>query len=684
MAIFFETPVWLIDYYYVIGAFSLVLNLITIYLLTYHSDQMDNFRYFLLVYQVICMITDIIFHFLMQPVPLFPIVAGYCVGVLATTFNIYAHHLIVIHTSWQVIESMWLIICFIKKHQALAHVIMRHVLSRSILVLLAVMMASVLTFYSVSFTLAGMDRDKQMDYVKERFPEYVYEFSRLPNFAIYEINLVSKVDIIVAFLGNSFGVFLYFFTSFDMFRCLNQVQNKVSTASFKRYQSAVYSLLAQFITSLLCIAPPLFFDVLLIVGMKEGSGICVQLIGAFYSSHSAVNSIVLIATTPPFRKLFMPNSLSLPASLKNDITTCHGKALFVISPFFQKTKKKQMSLLFFFCVLLPSNSFSSSKFPMINFFETTTWLIDCYFVIGVLSLLLNIVTIYLLINHSDKMDNFRFYLLTYQLICMVSDFNFHFLIQPVPLFPIVAGYCVGMLATTFNVNTHYLVVVLSTSQAIQAMWLIVCFVRKHQALAVVIRKHVAPKSILMLGFIKFVSILLVWTVTLTLSGMNREKQMDYVRVNYPQHINDFSHLPNFAIYEFNTFIKIDLTVASYGGLFGVIIFFITTFDMFRILNQVKKKVSTVSYKCYQSALYSLLAQFAASLLCVAPPLCLVFMVMTGAEDSSGHLVQMLGGLYSSHSTVNGLVLIATTPSFRRCFCRKKIKNQLPASNNSSC
>ncbi|CAL2032029.1 unnamed protein product [Caenorhabditis brenneri] len=470
--------------------------------------------------------------------------SGYSVGYLAGYFDVWTHYLIAFIVSAIVAQLESLTFCFVKKHQTIANITKEHVVPERLHNFLAFCLPfAPLTFF-FSFCEAGMKREEQMDYIRQKYPQHYSGFSSILNFAIYELNSWFLFVIIMAFCGGITCALVFTLSTIDMFRMLRKVRKKISILNFRRHRSTVKSLLAQFAASSLLLVP-LFCFVIVIMLEVDNAQIIIQITLAVFSLRSSVNAVVLIFTTPPFRN-------------------------FVLRP-----------------------------------------------------------------NLKKANENF-------QVICMITDINFHFLIQPVPLFPIVAKYCVGVLATTFKIYTHYLVVVLSTSQAIQTMWLIICFVRKHQALAIVIRKHVAPKSVLILGFMKFATILLVWTVTLTLSGMSKEKQMDYVRVNYPQHINDFSHLPNFAIYEFNIYIKVDLAVASFGGLFGVVIFFTTTFDMFRILNQVKKKVSEVSYKCYQSA------------------------------------------LYSSHSTVNALVLIATTPSFRRCFCRKKIKNQLPAANVSSC
>lgn len=48
----FEVPEHLINHYYVSGTIALLLNLLVIYLLLFQSGKLDNFRFYLLAFQV--------------------------------------------------------------------------------------------------------------------------------------------------------------------------------------------------------------------------------------------------------------------------------------------------------------------------------------------------------------------------------------------------------------------------------------------------------------------------------------------------------------------------------------------------------------------------------------------------------------------------------------------------------
>ncbi|PIC48019.1 hypothetical protein B9Z55_007155 [Caenorhabditis nigoni] len=89
-----------------------------------------------------------------------------------------------------------------------------------------------------------------------------------------------------------------------MLKMLKEVQTKVSAASFRRYKNAVNSLLAQFSTSSLLLAP-LFLFVVLTAAQIENSDDAADIIVAMMTLHSPVNAIVLVVTTPPFRNYIL-------------------------------------------------------------------------------------------------------------------------------------------------------------------------------------------------------------------------------------------------------------------------------------------------------------------------------------------------------------------------------------------
>lgn len=79
------------------------------------------------------------------------------------------------------------------------------------------------------------------------------------------------------------------------------MQKSLSPSNYDRHRSAVYSLLAQFATSSLILAPPFVYMVVTINQVDFGQFL-VEIILAVFASRSVVNAVVLITTTPPYRK----------------------------------------------------------------------------------------------------------------------------------------------------------------------------------------------------------------------------------------------------------------------------------------------------------------------------------------------------------------------------------------------
>ncbi|EFO88673.1 hypothetical protein CRE_06409 [Caenorhabditis remanei] len=80
-------------------------------------------------------------------------------------------------------------------------------------------------------------------------------------------------------------------------------------------------------------------------------------------------------------------------------------------------------------------------------------------------------------------------------MCFLLDFHLTCLMQLIPLFPILAGYTVGILAEWFDIPAHFSVIITMFITAAQLESLIFCFEKKHQAIATALNVHIIPKSI---------------------------------------------------------------------------------------------------------------------------------------------------------------------------------------------
>uniref|UniRef100_A0A1I7UKX7 G_PROTEIN_RECEP_F1_2 domain-containing protein n=2 Tax=Caenorhabditis tropicalis TaxID=1561998 RepID=A0A1I7UKX7_9PELO len=155
--------------------------------------------------------------------------------------------------------------------------------------------------------------------------------------------------------------------------------------------------------------------------------------------------------------------------------------------------------------------------------------------------------------------------------------------------------------------------------------------------------------------------------------MKRDAQLGYIKENFPKLLPQFSSLSNFAIYEFNAWTLLLALIAFSGTLICATVFLFTTLDMFRFLAHLKRQISTTNYKRHRAALKSLVAQFATSSLCLTPPFLYAVVIMSSL-DHAQVIVQCLLAIFSLHSSVNALVLVATTPPYRNTIFRKRPQN----------
>ncbi|KAF1766922.1 hypothetical protein GCK72_006880 [Caenorhabditis remanei] len=240
----------------------------------------------------------------MQPLPLFPVMAGYSVGYLARYLDVWTHYLIAFIVSAIVAQLESLTFCFVKKHQTIASITKQHVVPEKVHNFLAVCLPfAPLTFF-LSFCEAGMKREQQIEYISKNYPQYLPGFSTLPNFAIYELNYWFLFVIFMAFSGGIVCALVFTLSTIDMFQMLRKVRRRISLCNFRRHRSTVKILLAQFAASSLLLIP-LFCFVIVIMLDIEHAQIIIQITLAVFSLRSSVNAVVLIFTTPPYRNFVL-------------------------------------------------------------------------------------------------------------------------------------------------------------------------------------------------------------------------------------------------------------------------------------------------------------------------------------------------------------------------------------------
>lgn len=122
-------------------------------------------------------------------------------------------------------------------------------------------------------------------------------------------------------------------------------------------------------------------------------------------------------------------------------------------------------------------------------FSTPVWLTNFYHIAGTISLVINSYVLFLVIFKSDKMDNFKYFLLAFQFFCLTVDVHLTLLMQPQSLHPMPGGFCTGVLGENRRVSCQHLMTALSCLMAIQFAALALCFFRKFVSLITIERRE---------------------------------------------------------------------------------------------------------------------------------------------------------------------------------------------------
>ncbi|CCD64933.1 Serpentine Receptor, class I [Caenorhabditis elegans] len=304
MLIDFTVTFWLRIYCYIVAIASFPINFGTIMLITYKSDKIDNFKYFMLWFQITNSITDLYMAIFAQPMSLLPIWAVHCVGFAATYLNIWSNYLFSLLPALVAVQFVSLGLAFLKKHQSIASIARKHLISElgHNIFRACVTIWPIFTFSL--FCAAAVNREEQMDYVREHYPGYASEFAQLKNFAIYRMNIwmtISAILFIWAFIV--FGS-ITFYTTFDMFQMLNGVQKKISIRNYNREKAVVRSLVAQLIASTIIAVPGFAFLACAFWATGDLRTI-IEIIIVLFLLRGSIHSVILIATTSPYKKYIL-------------------------------------------------------------------------------------------------------------------------------------------------------------------------------------------------------------------------------------------------------------------------------------------------------------------------------------------------------------------------------------------
>ncbi|CAL2032040.1 unnamed protein product [Caenorhabditis brenneri] len=263
----------------------------------------------------------------------------------------------------------------------------------------------------------------------------------------------------------------------------------------------------------------------------------------------------------------------------------------------------------------------------------------------------------------------------FQVACAFTDFHLTGLTQPVPLYPLLAGYVMGV-GARFGVTTHFSMTGISFFFSYQIGAMIICFVRKHQSIAGTLKRYLIPKFLLFFMLLYFVTFVLSVPGILSTLNIPESQKLEFVKLTYPEYQLQFESLPNFSIYEPSSKFAIFIACAVGGGIIAFTAFVLVLLNIFRMLNLLKSKLSRSNYRKHRAAICSLLAQFSTSSVIFVPPLVCVF-VMLIVTSGSQLIVEVLVMIACLHSPLNVSVLIITFPPYRNFMVNMILRRRKP-------
>ncbi|EFO89017.1 hypothetical protein CRE_06609 [Caenorhabditis remanei] len=252
----------------------------------------------------------------------------------------------------------------------------------------------------------------------------------------------------------------------------------------------------------------------------------------------------------------------------------------------------------------------------------------------------------------------------YVIMCFLLDFHLTCLMQPVPLVPIFAGYTVGILPEWFNISTHFSVLITMFITTAQLECLILCFEKKHQAIATALNVHVLPKSLEM--FCYFLCSICPVTICFWFNSthISKEDQWIYIETNLREYSEGFRSIQHFDVYTKTFSLVLLIKCVALGGVVFILLFLIFMVDIFKMMYQLKLRISKHNYEKHIEAIRTLTVQLATSSLCLGPP-CILMIIVLSVVDQAQFLTELCIACITAHSSANTISLLIFFHPFRK-------------------
>ncbi|KAF1766831.1 hypothetical protein GCK72_006789 [Caenorhabditis remanei] len=89
------------------------------------------------------------------------------------------------------------------------------------------------------------------------------------------------------------------------------------------------------------------------------------------------------------------------------------------------------------------------------------------------------------------------------------------------------------------------------------------------------------------------------------------------------------------------------------------------FDIFKMMYQLKPRISKYNYEKHIEAIRTLTIQFATASLCLGPP-CLLAIIAVSGVDQAQFFTELCLACIAAHSSANTISLLIFFPPFRKC------------------
>ncbi|CAI2352927.1 unnamed protein product [Caenorhabditis sp. 36 PRJEB53466] len=301
----FTPPQWLLIYYFSAGFVSVLISTFCVYLILFRSVKIGNFKYFLLWFNISCAVTDVSMTILLRPVALLPIWALYSVGYAWKLLGIPFRETTLFFVFWVGEQFAALVCCFLYKHQTISQLGSKLILSKSVFTSAVVSFQFAISAFVVFFFYVQNDQETALRIAHQIYPSLAYEFDSLQSFQLFAENKNYPLFLAFCVFAGTIVVLAVGGLTWHMIHILNGNRRKMSGTNFQRHKNAVNSLVAQPIYS------------------QEIS----YLMCAVFSSHSTINCLILIATSPAYRRIFTkrkPSSNSSPSVFMKVASMSHG------------------------------------------------------------------------------------------------------------------------------------------------------------------------------------------------------------------------------------------------------------------------------------------------------------------------------------------------------------------------